>query len=1376
MENNQRIGLAALAGRGFLKKWPVLLAAVAASLFAPMQANAELPSVKLLTAPLVTPANAWTYYGSGTTHTAGSIGWTSTTRPSEIKELARALSQGGTVTGDVYAAAVADYVRKNVETEFRFGLSKGARGALIDQSGTAFDQAHLMVELLRENGAAASYQVGTITLNASQFQSWTGLTNAAASCQFLADGGIPATVNSATSCSGLSGSVSTVTMAHIWISTGGKLYDPAYKQSLLKTGVDLAAALGCGTAGAPTCGSTIASIVPAPVLYTGTSNVYSLTSVPESSIAAQLKTYAVNLQNWILNYNATNKTNLALEDLIGGKIIDRSAVFTPGTTLPYTSSVQYTWSGDIPDQYRTTLRVQFDNIDQTIFVDELSGKRLKIWASSNGFQTTTYTRVSALYAEYKPLAKSSLAGVLSSNANLTLTANHPYAATYGGVAGAYMDEVVQRNTAVGTGTSDGTASMAVMTILNGWGDAAQNTISHFAALSERDLNSLPAEDTGSSNHYWFSKLDPSVGGACYSGGVTVPTTPKPDTGCYEQHQAVSAATWLAQSSRMTSISAQVGGSVAQLHHSLGTIVSDYQGSLNVLNVETSLSINSKTATASDRQGAYYNTTAALSRLEGSTFEQTFDSWDGGSAVSWLTRSNGKGIAALWVDSGNVTTALSKLVNYSLARKNNISAYVTAGYKLIVPQNGYLGTFSYTSGNSLTINQNAFAGYGNSGDRISYIVMDYLKGAGTGSSINPVDSALNTTKVMEYSSKKKKFFGVNPSNGEVTFLPPPDIVAGAGEFPFSLSYQRFYNSSAPNDGLDYSTGNSGTGRSITSWSATMESISDIGGGWSHNFGMAAKYGSDGFKSMGVDSALEASATIAGMYVSHLLNSGTQTFGSHMATILTTNWWEAKLQGNIIYVLRPPAKSVFTRLPDDTSFSPPSSSADRLTQSGARAFKVFLTYGGSGYTYNGTSLSLTTGEGDVIGFTFPTTTIYNVNIGQPTSWTSANGIKTSFSYIAIGSCGSFAPCLSSLSNSLGRSLTYTSTTVKDENNRQITTSGAMYSQVPTQYTVTGLDGGVTKYQYTANPGVAGDRLYPHIYQWFTPSSASTPYLTIDYDRFYRAKGVTDNLTHRTDYFQTGIYGRENWKWGGVKDPLGNLVSNSFDRNGQLIAKVDPLGRASTKVYDNAQRVLREVNPEGDAVEYEYDVRSNVTRECRIAKGRVTWSSLNPVTEQAPQCNAGLGDLVTTTVYMEGPTVWTCVTAKTCNKPSYVIDPKGNRTTYTWSTTHGQLLTETSGLNSGGSCTLSGGVCPVATYGYTSYVGSDGATFYLLTSKQEQIASGNTRTTSWAYNSANKYTLKEQIVDSGGLNLRTCFAFDAAGNLISKTEPKAGLVSCP
>ena len=131
-----------------------------ANLFGAHPAEADVPSVKLDTAPLVTPTCAWSYYGTSATHTTGAAATGIT--PPEIVELARGLG-AQTYSPTVYASHVFEYIRNNIAVEFRFGLGKGGYGALVDQSGTPFDQAHLMVALLRQAGITAGYQVGTIT-------------------------------------------------------------------------------------------------------------------------------------------------------------------------------------------------------------------------------------------------------------------------------------------------------------------------------------------------------------------------------------------------------------------------------------------------------------------------------------------------------------------------------------------------------------------------------------------------------------------------------------------------------------------------------------------------------------------------------------------------------------------------------------------------------------------------------------------------------------------------------------------------------------------------------------------------------------------------------------------------------------------------------------------------------------------------------------------------------------------------------------------------------------------------------------------------------------------------------------------------------------
>ena len=64
----------------------------------------------------------------------------------------------GQISVDEFVRRVAEYVRNNIDVELRFGVGKGARGAIMDQSGTPFDQAQLMVELLKRGNVTRQLQ------------------------------------------------------------------------------------------------------------------------------------------------------------------------------------------------------------------------------------------------------------------------------------------------------------------------------------------------------------------------------------------------------------------------------------------------------------------------------------------------------------------------------------------------------------------------------------------------------------------------------------------------------------------------------------------------------------------------------------------------------------------------------------------------------------------------------------------------------------------------------------------------------------------------------------------------------------------------------------------------------------------------------------------------------------------------------------------------------------------------------------------------------------------------------------------------------------------------------------------------------------------
>jgi hypothetical protein len=107
------------------------------------------------------------------------------TAPASIPELARALKYD--------AVLIYEYVYSNIDYTPIYGVKKGALGALLDGHGNDFDQAALMVALLRQSGYTASYVSGKITLNQTQLSNLFGVDTSTACpvLRLLGQGGFP---------------------------------------------------------------------------------------------------------------------------------------------------------------------------------------------------------------------------------------------------------------------------------------------------------------------------------------------------------------------------------------------------------------------------------------------------------------------------------------------------------------------------------------------------------------------------------------------------------------------------------------------------------------------------------------------------------------------------------------------------------------------------------------------------------------------------------------------------------------------------------------------------------------------------------------------------------------------------------------------------------------------------------------------------------------------------------------------------------------------------------------------------------------------------------------------------------------------------------
>jgi transglutaminase-like putative cysteine protease len=149
-----------------------------------------------------------------------------------------------------------NWVRNNIDYQCYYGSFKGAQQTLLEGAGNDFDQASLLIALLRASNIAAKYAYGTVEIPAEKVANMVGLSDPKAAASILATQGIPVkTVMSG-------GTVKAIQMERIWVAAfidyfpswgarhkqGGEdtwiPLDPSFKQYTYKQGMDLYALMG----------------------------------------------------------------------------------------------------------------------------------------------------------------------------------------------------------------------------------------------------------------------------------------------------------------------------------------------------------------------------------------------------------------------------------------------------------------------------------------------------------------------------------------------------------------------------------------------------------------------------------------------------------------------------------------------------------------------------------------------------------------------------------------------------------------------------------------------------------------------------------------------------------------------------------------------------------------------------------------------------------------------------------------------------------------------------------------------------------------------------------------------------------------------------
>lgn len=330
----------------------------------------------------------------------------------EIQELARALRYDPKL--------IYDYVHNNIDYVPYFGSLKGALLTYLDGSGNDFDQASLMIALLRASGfttQTAQFVYGTMTIPGSNLANWFGVDQIEETIQaVLADGGI---ITNNVQSDG------TANFTRVWVKATidgvDYLFDPAFKSYTYASKINIGGAMGpSGGYNQNTFMAAVTTGNPTPIV---TSDY--VKDLNESGLRNQLTYYATNLINTIKNQYPNDDIN----QIVGGRRVDQTYLTSYQTSLPFSPSVTYTWS-DIPNEYTAKIRIQHVGIDYTINTPDLAGKRVTL-TYAGGDHHPELRQEGSLLA-------SGNGTTLGSKYTLTTSIDHPYPA----FNGTYADQTV----------------------------------------------------------------------------------------------------------------------------------------------------------------------------------------------------------------------------------------------------------------------------------------------------------------------------------------------------------------------------------------------------------------------------------------------------------------------------------------------------------------------------------------------------------------------------------------------------------------------------------------------------------------------------------------------------------------------------------------------------------------------------------------------------------------------------------------------------------------------------------------------------------------------------------------------------------------------
>jgi RHS repeat-associated protein len=822
-------------------------------------------------ADAISPQKAWTYYtaqketqrlAKATAPLAGLSQPAAIT--TEIQELARALHYN--------PAVIYNYVKLNIDYIPYFGSHKGATLTYLEGSGNDFDQASLLVALLRESQTHNSsisdvkYVIGEQVCADEHLARWLGVNAGTPIIDVLKNGGIPVA----------RAEDGAIHIIRVWVSVviyGFSIrYDPAFKFYTSESRMTVGTAMG---------GYDVNSFISSATNGAAITNDYVM-NLNETNIKNQLDAYSNNMINYIKANEAYR--NKDVKDAFGGRSIDRTYTVQSVDDLAGTyTGVSYVdeqnGSGKYGiDNLSAKMRIQYGSINYEITTSELAGKRL------------TITHIAGSPALRLGDAVVATGAALPSGTNtLTLSMNHPYAAPYdqaGNPLGTYCDESA--------------------------GYPLLNTGTYAIAYSF----------AGTPNDKLLSKQQQRLDGYLAQG---LSSSSEPVLG---ETLNLIGMTYFREQYLINKMISAINDTVMVNHHSVGLSAKESNYYVDMRNIAYTTTSKIDDANAGVRAKVQFELLMLFSSaLEHGILEQLLGVNNAVSTVKLLQRANAAVNKIFYVDSNNYSTILNQdsanpnphVVGYS--NINELISLVLNGTKLILPENGAMALNTWSGNGYITryfppANSEYF-------ELVEYVIGGHYGGIWT----LPVDQGTidmlpeTASDMMEISYLGNPDYS-NISNSLTTLpistsIEPVDMASGAylhdhedlglgGAIPLGLTFSRTYDSRMVNK------------------------KGPLGYGWTHNYDISYKMTSDAVPALGGRQSVDAAAFIVALYVG-LDVMKSDSIQNWVIASLISKWAVDQLVNNAVSVTIGKKTMEFNKL-SNGSYSPPPGITTQLINNG------------------------------------------------------------------------------------------------------------------------------------------------------------------------------------------------------------------------------------------------------------------------------------------------------------------------------------------------------------------------------------------------------------------------------------------------------------